>query len=140
MAYRVNIILTGSIDHHWPAFAEGLERACLSTGGDITSHYLWSECRNGAAFLLAVWKEDGEDGEWVGASVWRFEDWQTGKKLRCLGGYGTDLMSWIEDARRVVIALAKTGQATAIIDEGRKGLQRLFPEAKILRQLYEVEI
>ena len=131
MAGSIALAGTHQVDGLWPRVAEGLERACLATGGDMTAEYLWSECRSGRAFLVII-------GDCIGASVWRFEKWATGRKLRCLAVYGADMPSWLDDHRAMIEQMAKVGGATAIVAEGRTGWARLFPEAVVLRQLYEV--
>lgn len=138
--YRVEVFKAGDVDHMWPNFTDGIEETCVAGGGDITSEYLWSECRAGRAFLIGVWRQDGEDGEWVAGSVWRFEKWTTGMKLRCLVMYGRLMGEWLPLHRRVITNLAAMGHATALVTEGRKGFERIFPEAQVLRQIYEVQL
>ena len=116
--------------------AHGLEHACLKTGGDITSDYLWCECRAGHAYLFVV--ADGE--QIIGASVWRFERWVSGRKYRCLCHYGTSMRDWADDMRDLVERAAKAGGATSLVMEGRRGWGRRYPEARMLRYTFEVDL
>ena len=136
--FRVELAGAHQIDGLWPAVAEGLERACQETGGDLTADYLWSECRAARAFLMLVIEDDSI----AAASVWRFEKWTSGKKLRCLALYGKvgQMADWLDAHRKATIDMAKLGEATALVTEGRAGFARIFPEARVLRQLYEVAI
>ena len=102
----------------------------------MTADYLWSECRSGKAFLVIV----TQGKEILAASVWRFEAWSTGCKLRCLGMYGTKMKQWLEDHRAFTLEMARVGGATSLVTDGRLGWERIFPQARILRQTYEIEI
>ena len=133
---RVELANCQQVDQVWPIISEGLEKACRRTGGDLTSDYLWSEARAGRAFLAIV----SRDREILAASVWRFEVWSTGRKLKCLCLYGRDMRAWLGQHRQFTTAMARAGGATAIVAEGRKGWARLFGEAKELRRTYEVEL
>jgi hypothetical protein len=129
-----NVALAGAhqVDGLWSQIADGLEHACRKTGGDLTAHYLWTECRSGRAFLVVVSAETI-----IAASVWRFEQWTTGRKLRCLALYGVGMKDWLRPHRKLIEDLAKVGGATSLVTEGRKGFQRIFPAARVLRLLYE---
>lgn len=125
------------VDTVWPLVARGIEDACRKTGGDLTNHYLWSECRAGRAFLAVV----KEDDNILGASVWRFEDWtEMGRVIRCLALYGSRFMEWKDEHRRVTRELAMVGRAVSFITEGRAGFERLYPGARVIRQLYEDKV
>ena len=102
----------------------------------MTADYLWSECRSGKAFLVIV----TQGKEILAASVWRFEAWSTGRKLRCLGMYGTKMKQWLEDHRAFTLSMARVGGATSLVTDGRLGWERIFPQARVLRQTYEIEI
>lgn len=137
--YRATVVNVTEIDRIWPSVAYGLEHACRKTGGDLTADYLWSQCRSGAAFLVVVVKRDIDAEELVGASVWRFEKWTTGKKLRCLALYGRGFNDWWPQHYKLLGEMLKAGQTTQVVWEGRKGFERLFKRARVLRQLYEGE-
>lgn len=132
----VGIASVPEVDRIWPSIANGLEDACRATGGDLTADYLWSECRAGHAFLVIASRRD----EMLAASVWRFEKWTSGRKLCCLALYGHDMRAWLVPHRDMILEMAKAGQATAIVTTGRKGWERLFPNATVLRQTYEATI
>ena len=135
-SYRVELAGSHQVDQIWKAVTYGLEHACRRTGGDLTADYLWSECRSGKAFLVIVTNE----AEIVGASVWRFESWTSGRKLRCPALYGRRATEWLDPHEKVIRDIANAGGATALVTEGRKGWQRRYPKAKIVRQLYEVAL
>lgn len=105
----------------------------MKTGGDLTTGDLWVACRSGSAFLIVAHEGD----EIRGASIWRPETWQSGKKMRCIGLYGSRMIDWIEDMHELVKRLAADCGATSLISEGRLGWQKTFPKAKVLRALYE---
>ena len=134
--YRVELAGAHQVDQIWKLVTDGLEHACRKTGGDMTADYLWSECRSGKAFLVIV-----TDAEKIaGASVWRFEAWTSGRKLRCLALYGRRAAEWLAPHELIIRDIAKAGGATALVTEGRAGWQRLYPKARVVRQLYEVEL
>lgn len=131
--YRVDLANVTQIDRLWPFVYDGLENACQKTGGDITADSLWVECRSGKAYLIVIAAEK----KIVGASVWRFEQWTSGKKFRCLALYGHDFKGWWAEHYRLLETMMKAGGATAFVWEARKGFERIAPESKVLRQLYE---
>lgn len=132
----VKLVGVTQVDGVWSSVAGGLEKACRKTGGDLTSDYLWSECRAGRAFLAVVTR----DQNIIAASVWRFEKWTSGTKLRCLALYGSGLKSWLPEHMEFLNELAKAGGAKTLVSEGREGFKKIFPKARILRTLYEVEL
>jgi len=94
---------------------------------------LWVQCRNGSAFLLIA-----HDGDRIaGASIWTRQTWQSGRKLRCLALYGTNMTGWLPDMRALAMQLAKDNGCTSLVSDGRVGWTKIFPKAKVLRQLYE---
>jgi hypothetical protein len=133
---RVSLVSVPIVDTCWPMVTYGLEHACRKTGGDITSDYLWRECRAGEAYLFVV--ADGE--QIIGASVWRFERWTSGRKYRCLCHYGERMADWADDMRTLVESAAKAGGATSLVMEGRVGWGRRYPETRLLRNTYEVDL
>lgn len=136
----ISVVPPHQVDQVWGLVAEGLQEACLATGGDITAGDLWVQCRGGSAFLIVV--HDGDDV--LGASVWRSETWATGQKLRCLALCGTKITKWFKPFRDVAVRLAKDVGATAIVTEGLEKwepfLKRFSPNAKPIRILYEEEL
>ncbi len=133
---KCSLVSCHLVDTVWGMVTYGLEHACLKTGGDIGSDYLWSECRSGAAYLFVV--TDGE--QVIGAGVWRFEKWASGRKYRCLCAYGERMAEWADDMRELVERAAKAGGATSLVMEGRRGWGRRYPEARLLRNTYEVDL
>jgi len=121
------------IDGLWPHLREGFQRATMKTGGDLETGELWVQCRNGSAFLLIA-----HDGDKIaGASIWIPQTWQTGRKLRCHGLFGVNMMDWIYEMKALAEQLARDNNCTSLVSEGRLGWSKIFPRARVLRQLYE---
>lgn len=133
---QVSLVPTNSVDQFWPHLREGFQRSVMKTGGDLTTGDLWVACRSGSAFLLIAHEGD----EIRGASIWRPDTWQSGRKLRCLALYGSGMRDWIQDMRDMAARIAKDCGATSLVSEGRLGWQRVFPKARVLRALYEEQI
>ncbi|MDP3971975.1 MAG: hypothetical protein Q8P61_03580 [Candidatus Nanopelagicales bacterium] len=124
------------IDGVWPQVSDGFEKACRKTGGSLDAPYLWAETRAGRAFLIVV----SEDSAVIAASVWRFENWASGRKLNCLALHGRAMTEWLQQHREFVTAMAKAGGATALVADGRVGWARTFPDAKLIRQTCEIQL
>lgn len=133
--YRVNIAAPHEVDRVWPLVADGMEDACRKTGGAISSSWLWGECRSGRAFLVIVHSD-----EIASASVWEFQDWSSGHKLKCHALYGKQMADWMPQLRPFIEELAEVGKASAVVWDGRMGWQKLFPNARVIRQTYEAQI
>jgi len=132
----VSLVPVQHIDQFWPHLREGFQRAVMKTGGDIETGDLWVQCRNGSAFLLIA-----HDGDKIaGASIWTRQTWQTRRVMRCLALYGTGMTGWLPDMRALAIQLAKDNGCTSLVSDGRRGWQRIFPNAKVLRNLYEEKL
>lgn len=131
----VDFVAPSLVDQVWPHIAEEMQKACEITGGDLSSGTLWQMCRSGNAFLMVV-----SDRKILMASVWRFETWPSGLVFRCMCLIGDRMDDWLEQAKEFAETKAKEGGAMRIITEGRKGWGRVFPQAKTLRQVYEVEL
>ncbi len=136
MTYKVENVGPHLVDQIWKHVSDGIENACLKTGGSIDAHYIWTECRSGRAFLMVIVK----DKTIIGASAWRIERWTTGQVCRCLVLYGKDMRGWLAQHVQKVKELAKLGHADRLVTDGRIGFQRTFPQAKILSQTYEVRL
>lgn len=134
---QVSLVPVTSVDLYWPHLRGGFHRSVMKTGGDIETGELWVQCRSGAAFLLIAHEITHETQNIVGASIWRADTWQTGRKLRCLALYGSKMNGWIDDMHGLAKRLAVDCGATALVSEGRLGWQKIFPKAKVLRALYE---
>jgi hypothetical protein len=135
LTYRVEFVGPQLVDQIWQHVSDGLQHACLKTGGDIDSHYLWTECRSGRATLMVI-----ADDKIIGASVWRIDRWADGNVCRCLCLYGENMRGWLAQHVEKVKELAKLGHADRLVTEGRPGFERIFPQAKVLRKLYEVRL
>lgn len=127
---NVDLVPVFHVDQFWPHLRDGFDKAILKTGGDITVGELWAAARSGTGFLFVAHDPDHVHG----ASLWRFETWQSGSKFRCLALYGTEMSKWIEDMHKAVKQAA--GRAL-LVSEGRRGWAKIFPDAQELRVLYE---
>jgi len=133
---QVKLLGPHEIDAIWPMISGGMQRSCDKTGGELSSGYLWQECRSGHAFLFIAWEET----ELLGAAVVRFETWPNGMRLRGLGLCGRDMKRWFGLMKAEVIQRGREGGAVAWIDLGRPGLRKYLKDAKILGTLYEVAL
>jgi len=132
----IHPIPVDAIDMIWPQVREGLQRSIMKTGGDLTTAELWQGCRRGDFFLLAVFEGNAVKA----ASVWQPQAWQTGQKLRCLALYGAGMKEWIGDMHEAAKELARSCGATSIVSDGRAGWKPIFPQARVLRVVYEEQI
>lgn len=108
----------------------------MKGGGDLTSDYLWGLCRSGSAFLIAV-----ADGEHViGGAVLQFERWTSGRKLRVMCLYGERMAEWADQAKDLFFKIARDGGASSIVTDGRAGWARRYPEARVLRTTFEMDV
>lgn len=141
----VSLVAVPNIDAIWPHIRVGLHDACLATGGDISTADLWVQCRSGSAFLIIA-HETKHEINIVGASIWRVDTWETGRRLRCLALYGKKARQWIFDMRAMVDQLKADTGSIALVAEGRCGpngepiWQHFFPKAKAIRVLYEEQL
>lgn len=136
----VSLVPVPNVDQFWPHLREGFHRSVMKTGGDIETGDLWIKCRSGEAFLLVAHETTHETPNIVGSSIWMPQTWQTGRKLRCLALYGTGMTGWIQDMHAMAKRLAIDSGATALVSDGRPGWAKIFPEAKVLRNLYEEKL
>lgn len=128
------LVKVHEIDALWPKIGPGLGVALRRSGGDMSLGALFQQCRSGTASVLLAF-----DDEVKGAAVFRPEVWETGSKLRCLAMFAQDFRAWKHEAAAAMMTLKEAIGANAVIFEGRVGHEKLFPEAKVLRQLYEVK-
>jgi len=115
-----------SVEH----LQKGLDR-CPS---EITTHYLFGECRAARASLMVEIKEK----QVVNAIVFRFENRQSENiaNILCLGGEGqVDWQQAILEVKEVCKPFA-----TKIRAEGRLGWKKKIPEATIVSAIYEWSI
>lgn len=132
----ITLVSVDKIDHVWPHVREALEAACRRTGGDLTTATLWAGCRRSDNYLIVA-----HDGERIqAASVWKPENWSSGRKLRCLAVAGVGMKDWLQPMREEAAKLAKLLGATAFVADGRTGWQRTFPRARVVRVVLEEEL
>jgi len=123
------------VDNAFNHVSEGLQKSCDRSGGDLDVAYLWRECRSGQAMLYVVSQDDTVKG----AVVLRFENWSGKGVLRTLALWCNGLGVWDAlDAKAHEIG--RQFGAKSLVAEGRKGWERRYPNAKVLRQLYEVSL
>ena len=123
------------IDGIFEHIAEGLQKSCDRTGGDIDAAYLFRECRSAAAMLVVA----AENELIIGAVVLRFENWSGKSVLRTLALWCNGDGAW-ESLNAKAHEIGRQFGAKSLIAEGRKGWERRYPNAKILRSLYEVPL
>ena len=134
------IATLAEVDAIWPSVAGRIQEGCDRTGGATSSGDLWRQCRAGEAFLII-----GSDGASIRvASVWRFETWPSGLVFRCLSLAGVQMGTWLIPFAQFVQEQARTGGTDRLIAQGRKVwervIKRMFRQAKVLWQTYEVQI
>ena len=132
----ITLVPVDRVDAVWPLAREWLQKATMRTGGALTTGELWQGCRRGDIFMLVA--HDGETMQ--GVSLWRPEDWQTGRKLHCLGLGGKNMLAWITDMHKAAKGLAVDCGASSIVSGGRDGWAKIFPRAKRLWVIYEEPI
>lgn len=133
---NITIASPAQVDATWPTFAERLQKACEETGGDLSSGDLWQMCRSGQAFLVLVYDESG----FIAALIMQFQNWSGKQVLRVLAIVGDNMSQWLSMAKGFIAQMAANGGAKSLVADGREGWTRIFPTAKKLRILYEVEI
>jgi hypothetical protein len=136
VSHRCSLVACPVVDQVWPFVTYGFQHACDKTGGGYSSEHFWSLCRSGQAYLIIV-----TDGEHViGASVWQFQDWSSGKKFRCLCLYGERSEDWDDQLFQLAKQYAQQGGAKTIVWGGRPGWKRRMPTARVIQMIYEMEL
>lgn len=133
---KIGIATSAEVDVVWPHIAGRIQEACDLNGGDLSSGALWQMCRSGNAFLVLV--TDG--GEPIAALIMQFQNWSGKPVMRCLGIAGDRMAEWLPMAKDFITRMAMDGGAVSFVSEGREGWTKVFPEARKLRIVYEVEI
>lgn len=129
----ITLVPVDSVDGIWPHVAQGLQKALLRTGGDLSLGELRQGCRSGAFDMLVACDATGV----LGASIWQAQVWQSGNKYRCLALYGRDFRKWIEPMHIAAAEWGRNSGCTSLVAEGRSGWTRIFRKASALRVLYE---
>ncbi len=129
---KCELVPVWGIDGAFQHVTQGLQKSCDRSGGDLDAAYLHRECRSGQA-MLVVSSDDTIDG----AVVLRFENWSGKSVLRTLALWCDGEGAW-EALNAKAHEIGKQFGAKSLIAEGRKGWERRYPNAKILRQLYEI--
>lgn len=122
------------VDEIWQQIALGIEQACRRCGDDITGPYLFGECRAGRALLFAMI----DVGRVNAALVCRVENWGGRRVLRILAATGRGMADWL-DAITTHRLWPGHLACEKIVFEGRRGWERVLPEARVIRQTYEVD-
>lgn len=123
------------IDAVWPHIAEGMKKACTRAGGDITPDWLFEICRKGDALLFVA----HENNAVMAGLVCKVENWSGRRVLRILAAAGWRMERWLPALRDYREWLQRLG-VNQVIFEGRKGWERVLPRARVVRQVYEVDI
>lgn len=132
---KVELVPVWHIDGTFDHIAEGLQISCQRGGGEIDAPYLYRECRSAAAVLIV----SRDDIRINGAAVLRFENWTGKSVLRILALWCDGEGVW-DALNTKTHEIGKTYGVTSLIAEGRKGWERRYPNARIVRQLYEVSL
>ena len=133
---NVTLVPLHLVDGLWRHISAGFDRAAKRSGGDLTVGELWQMCRTGQVHLFVVHEGD----KILAATVWRFEIWGKGPRYRCMALYGSGVMDWKDLLRESVEAAARNCGATALIADGRLGWKAIYPDAKVLRVVYEAPL
>jgi hypothetical protein len=133
MQISVTRVLSGDVDKFWPHVAQGMQRSCVKSGGQLSAGYLWQECRGDRAFLYIV----HDEGRLLGAAVFAFRDWPSGLRYVGLGLCGVNAKDWFEDLHNQVREDAKMGGAVAIVDAARPGMRKFY-KAKAIKTIQVV--
>lgn len=112
-----------------------MKKACTRAGGDITPDWLFEICRKGDALLFVAHEENVV----MAGLVCRVENWSGRRVLRIQAAAGWGLERWLPALRDYREWLQRLG-VNQVIFEGRKGWQRVLPRARVVRQVYEVDI
>ena len=135
MVVKCELVPIWQIDNVFEHIAKGLQSSCDRSGGDLDAAYLYRECRSSAAILVVT----SDETEINGAVVLRFENWSGKSVLRTLALWCNSKGAWAAlDTKAHEIG--KQFGAKSLIAEGRKGWERRYPNAKMLRTLYEVDL
>jgi hypothetical protein len=130
----IDLVPLAHIDAVWPDLAEGMKKACIRGGGDLTPSWLFEICRKGEALLFVA----HEDGKVMAGLVCRVENWSGTKVLRILALTGHSMKTWLSELRAYRAWLDNLDIETVIF-EGRKGWG-ILPGAEVIRQVYRVDI
>lgn len=123
------------VDAIWPHIAEGMKECCRRSGGDITPDWLFMQCRKGDALLFIVTEGDAL----LAAMVCTSGQWGSSRVLRIVGATGWAIDRWIDELTEYREWVDRLG-FSKVVFEGRAGWQRVIPKARVLRQVYEVDL
>lgn len=123
------------VDRAWLQISDGMERACNRGGGDLTAPFLFQECRSGRAMLFAII----EDQIIRAALIGRVENWGNTRVFHILAACGKGMADWLHMITEHETWPEVLGCEKAVF-EGRKGWERMVPKARVVRQLYEVDM
>lgn len=131
----ISLIPLSHVDQVWPHLSEGMKEACRRGGGDLTPDWLFAVCRKGDALLFVA----HDDLVIQAGLVCRVETWSGQRVLRILAACGWDMDQWLPAVREYREWLRNL-DISRVVFEGRRGWQRAIPQARVLRQVYEVNI
>lgn len=124
------------IDAVWPLIAERLVKCIQRFPMDCSSGDLWMMCRNGHALLMIA----ADETEIKSASIWRYETWPDGLVFKNIILVGEDMESWLPICADLAREKAVEGGCQRFVFEAREGFKAIYPKAKILRQVYMMEV
>jgi hypothetical protein len=134
-----NIVGQGEVDHVWSLIADDVIRCLNKTPSFLSAGQLWQMCRSGQAFLIIC----VENGQIMGASVWRFDRGYERSVFDCLVLVGRNSRRWTGVLKDKATEIARQGGATLLTATGRVGLAKALksiPGVRVTRQSYVVEV
>ena len=138
MPVSVTRLPASQVDSFWPLLAAGIQRSCEKSGGQLSSGYLWQECRGDRAFLYVVHDETTV----LGASIFAYRDWTSGLRYVGLALCGKDAKTWFSALHDRVREDARMGGAVALVDAARPGMKAYYRSKaiKVIQVVYEEKL
>ena len=124
-----------SIENNWKAIEPFIQRVVDEGFGEVSVFNIFSRLMNGKELLLCALTEDDVLQSICILAVVEFE---TGKRaLEMPYIAGSDLYSWVKDGFETIKEIARLMNCTHIRGAGRKGWNKVLPELKVIRTVYE---
>lgn len=128
----ISLVAPNSIDAVWPSVRDHLEKAFKYGIHDHTLPSLYVFCRSGRGFLFT-------DETRSAALILSFDlkrDGQVAEVVIFGGEPGVNWPEWIES----VSQFARVNGALKLVTYGRKGFQKLIPNARFSHAYYEMDL
>lgn len=131
---RVLLANVADVDRIWPNIAPVILPAVERDNHNWTAWQFHTLCRSGQGFLF--YREDF--GAVAIVTAENIKGRNVGKVQLLAAKPG--VKKWRGQMYRAVCQIAKMNGCTGMIAGGRKGMENLFPNARILEVIYEAEI